>query len=221
MNLSKNHAQKIFWAASALALAALSGCANTSGTVAPPMPLAMNQAQAQANVKQAGINVSRQFVGQWTAAKSTMKNDLEQCSLSASSGYGSQRACWENLQNQSQAYARQFAGMSVSGLTAQQLNSFELAKASAVNFFHFTARYATACSVSMQNCMRQNALRMKMDSERKSVDDYLMGTRVAPSSEGGAIQYENNSVNNNLETMRTPDMVPPAANQPKIQGGSQ
>jgi|GEM_PF-2720983 hypothetical protein len=220
MNFFNTQSRTIFWVSSALTLAALSGCANTGGTVAPPMPIAMNQAQAQANVKQAGINVSRQFVGQWEAAKGTMKNDLEQCSLSASSGYGSQRACWENLQNQSQAYANQFAGMSVSGLSAQQLNSFELAKTSAVNFFHFTARYATACSVSMQNCMRQNALRMKMDSERKSVDDYLLGTRVASSSTGGAVQYENNSVNNSLETMRTPDMVPPAANQPQIQSGS-
>lgn len=220
MILFNTYSRTIFWSSSALALVALGGCANTGGTVAPPMPIAMNQAQEQANVKQAGINVSRQFVGQWAAAKGTMKNDLEQCSLSASSGYGSQRACWENLQNQSQAYANQFAGMSVSGLTAQQVNSFELAKASAVNFFHFTARYATACSVSMQNCMRQNALRMKMDSERKSVDDYLMGTRVASGNTGGAIQYEDNNVNNNLETMRTPDMVPPTANQPEIQGGS-
>lgn len=199
--------------------AGLAGCANTDGTVAPPMPIAMNQAQAQANMKQAGINVSRQFVGQWESAKGTMKNELEQCSLSASSGYGSQRVCWQNLQKQSLSYANQFAGMSVSGLTSDQMNSFALAKSAAVNFFHFTARYATACSVSTQNCLRQNALRMKMGSERKSVDRYLMGAKIVPSSTVGAIQYENQSVNNNLETMRSPDMVPPSANEPAIQGG--
>lgn len=218
MNVGKNKLVVVVWAGSALATMTLAGCANTNGTDAPPLPIAMNQAQAQAGIKQAGINVSRQFVGQWEAAKGTMKNDLEQCSLSASSGYGSQRTCWNGLQNQSLAYANQFAGMSVSGLTAEQLSSFNLAKSAAVNFFHFTARYATACSVSMQNCMRQSALRTKMDSERKSVDNYLMGAKVVPSTAAGAIQYENQSVNNSLETMRTPDVVPPAANQPTIQG---
>ncbi|MBU2767128.1 hypothetical protein HAP94_13185 [Acidithiobacillus ferrivorans] len=199
--------------------AGLAGCANQGGTVALPMPIAMNQAQAQANMRQAGINVSRQFVGQWESAKGTMKNELEQCSLSASSGYGSQRVCWRNLQQQSLSYANQFAGMSISGLTSGQMHSFSLAKSAAVNFFHFTERYATACSVSTQNCMRQNALRMKMGSERKSVDRYLMGAKIVPSSTAGAIQYENQSVNNNLETMRNPNMVPPSANEPTIQRG--
>jgi hypothetical protein len=202
-----------------LTAAELAGCANTDGTVAPPMPIAMNQAQAQANMKQAGINVSRQFIGQWESAKGAMKNELEQCSLSASSGYGSQQVCWQNLQNQALSYATRFADMSVSGLSSGQMKSFALAKSAAVNFFHFTAHYATACSVGIESCMRQNALRMKMDSERKSVDHYLMGAKVVPSSTDSAIQYENHSVNDNLETMRNPDMVPPSAKEPAIQGG--
>ncbi len=219
MNLRKQQLRLTLITAGLITVMGLAGCSSKYGTVVPPMPISMNNAQAQANIKQAGINVTRQFVGDWESAKSTMRNDLEQCSLSAMSGYSSQQACWQNLQNQSLSYANQFAGMTVSGLTPEQTNSFSLAKDAAVNFFHFSARYATACAVSNQNCLRQNALRMKMDSERKSVDSYLMGTKIVPSSAGGALGYENQAVNNNLESLRNPTMVPPSANQPSIQQG--
>ncbi|MCE5388659.1 MAG: hypothetical protein K0041_08795 [Acidithiobacillus sp.] len=219
MKLRNTPRQFMMIATALVTVMELAGCSNKYGTVAPPLPISLDQAQAQANIKQAGINVSRQFVSDWEAAKGTMKNDLEQCSLSASSGYGSHQACWQHLQEQSLNYANQFAGMTVSGLTPEQSSRFTLARDAAVNFFHFSARYATACAVSTQNCLRQSALRMKMDSERKSVDSYLMGTRIVPSSASGALGYENQAVNNNLEALRNPTMVPPADNQPAIQQG--
>lgn len=195
------------------AAAALAGCAAKYGTQAPAMPVSLQQAQAQAQIKQAGVNVSRQFIGRWEAAKSTMKNSLEQCSLSAGSGYGSQRACWAQLNNQASSYAAEFAGMSVSGLTAAQLQSFSLAKQAAVNFFHLSSQYATDCSVSTESCLRNQDLRMQMNSERKAVDDYLMHASIA----SNGLAYENGAVNNNLESLQTPVSVPPTAQQPRIQ----
>lgn len=207
--------QKTWYGAFALSLGAtlLSGCAAKYGTQAPAMPISMNQAQAQANIKQAGVNVSRQFVTQWEAAKSDMKNSLEQCSLAAGSGYGTQSHCWDQMQNQAANYAGEFAGMTVSGLTAAQMQSFGLAKQAAVNFFHLSGQYAQECSISAERCLHNQDLRMQMNSERKAVDNYLMHATTGNQS---GLQYENQAVDGSLESMRTPDMVPPAANQPQI-----
>ncbi|MCE5360979.1 hypothetical protein [Candidatus Igneacidithiobacillus taiwanensis] len=203
-----------------LTLGLLAGCSAKYNTQVPAMPISMQQAQAQAGVKQAGINVSRQFVTAWEAAKGNMKNSLEQCSLSAGSGYGSQQSCWRQMQNQAASYAGQFAGMTVGGLTPAQEQSFALAKQAAVNFFHLSSSYASDCSISTQRCLHNDDLRMRMNTERKAVDNYLMHATVVPSA-GSSLQYENNSVNNNLEQLQNPNMVPPAANRPAINGSGQ
>ncbi|AEK58498.1 MULTISPECIES: hypothetical protein [Acidithiobacillus] len=204
----------------ALTVGLLAGCSAKYGTQVPSMPISMGQAQAQANISQAGINVSRQFVTAWEAAKSNMKNSLEQCSLAAGSGYGSQQHCWQRMQTQATNYADQFAGMTVGGLTPAQERSFSLAQQAAVNFFHLSGSYASDCSISTQSCLHNNDLRMRMNAERKAVDDYLMHASVVP-SQGNSLRYENNAVNDNLEQLQNPNMVPPAANRPAINASNQ
>ncbi len=202
--------------AGVLAVLSIAACATTHGTVAPPLPIALNQAQAQAYVKQAGINVTRQFVGQWEAAKANMKDGVEQCAIGAGTQQGRMRSCWDQLENEANQYAGEFSGMTVSGLTPPQMDSFNRAKSSSVAFFNLTARYAATCSRGTRACLKQGTLRMEMNSQRKAVDNYLMNARVVPSA-GSGMNYEQQSVNQNLESLRNPAMVPPSANVPKVQ----
>ncbi|MGC9239506.1 MAG: hypothetical protein ACP5D5_07565 [Acidithiobacillus sp.] len=207
--------RSLLFSASAVLLAA--GCAAKYGTTVPAMPISMDQAQAQANVRQAGINVSRQFVGTWENAKGTMKNSLAQCAMASRQD---QSACWQKLQSQANAFSTEFAGMTVQGLSPEQMRSFGMARQAAVQFFQLSSQYAQACGISIARCVHDDRLRYRMNAERKAVDGYLLNARIIPGNTGQAMQYAGRSVDQNLEAMRNPAMTPPADNQPLLQNDS-
>ena len=200
----------------ALTSALLAGCAANEGTVAPPMPIPMATAQGYAQQRQQGVNITRQFVGRWEAAKHHMQDSFENCLAVSNANGGGTTACWQQMDHQATGYANQFSGLYADGLQGAQQQHFAMARQSAVTYFQLLESYAKQCIRNVDACMSSgDATKMAITNAKKRVDDLLAGT-VTDGSVGA--QYESGQVNSNLSGLSSsPSAVAPTAQTPALQ----